>query len=267
VVDDIKLSLNPLLSAAQGIPTEVAVGVIMLALVYYIKRNLVSSTRDFVIANRKIGFGFGVAGLISIWIWTWAMAVLMSAAQTFTYGLSGLFWFTVPNGLAVILVIPFARKIRSLMPNGYTIPEFVNARFAGSKIATAVVVLGAMFGSLIVVIINIKGTSLVISNVFGSDARVAAIVGLAVVLAYSMLGGLWASVSTSTLSTLLHTVPPAIIVVAALHVAGGADSIWASVAAQHNGLLSVTRPDAATGFGITLVSRTRNSLHHIDEVL
>ena len=40
------------------------------------------------------------------------MAVMMSAAQTFTYGLSGLFWFTVPNGLSVIAVIPFVRKIR-----------------------------------------------------------------------------------------------------------------------------------------------------------
>jgi urea-proton symporter len=80
VVDDIKLTLNPLLSSAQGVPTEIAVGLIMLALVYYIKRKLVSSTKDFVIANRKIGFGFGVAGLISIW--TWAMAVMMSAAQT-----------------------------------------------------------------------------------------------------------------------------------------------------------------------------------------
>jgi Na+/proline symporter len=249
-MEHIKLVMNPLLGPAQGVPTEIAVGLVMLALVYYIKRNLVSNTKDFVIANRKIGFGFGVAGLISIW--TWAMAVMMSAAQTYTYGLSGLFWFVVPNGLAVILVIPFARKIRSLMPNGYTIPEFVSARFGGARLAAAVVVLGAMFGSLIEVVINIKGTSLVISNVFGTDPKVAAIVGLAVVLTYSLLGGLWASVSTSTLSTLLHTVPPAIIIVAALYMAGGADSVWTSVAAQHNGLLSVTRPDAATGFGITL---------------
>jgi Na+/proline symporter len=250
VLQSIQLSINPLLKSSQGIPIEIGIGLVLLALVYYIKVNLVSSTKDFVIANRKIGFGFGVAGLISIW--TWAMAVMMSAAQTYTYGLSGLFWFTVPNGLAVILVIPFARKIRSLMPNGYTIPEFVNARFGGSKFAVGVVILGALFGSLIEVIINIKGTSLVISNVFGTDPKVAALVGLAVVLAYSLLGGLWASVSTSTLSTLLHTVPPAIIVIAVLDKAGGAGAIWHSVAAQHNNLLTVTRGDAASGFGITL---------------
>src|SRR5688572_27454467 len=68
----------------QGIATQVVIGAVLLLLVYYIKTQLVRTTKDFVIANRKIGFGFGVAGMISIW--TWAMAVMMSAAQTYTYG-------------------------------------------------------------------------------------------------------------------------------------------------------------------------------------
>jgi urea-proton symporter len=249
-MSNVQLSANGALRPELGIASEILLGVLLLTLVYYVKVKLVRNTKDFVIANRKIGFGFGVAGLISIW--TWAMAVMMSAAQTFSFGLSGLFWFTVPNGLAVIAAIPFVRKIRTLMPDGYTIPEFVRVRFGGNAIAGGVVVLGALFGSLIEVIINIKGTSLVVSNVFGVDPRVAAIIGLLVVLTYSILGGLWASITTSALSTLLHTVPSAIILVAALHYAGGVDAVWHSVAAQGNGLLSVARPDAATGFGITL---------------
>ena len=224
---------NETLGPAAGIATEILLGVALLALVYYVKVRLVRNSKEFVIANRKIGFGFGVAGLISIW--TWAMAVMMSAAQTYSFGLSGLFWFTVPNGLAVIAAIPFVRKVRDLMPEGYTIPEFVKARFDGNNLASGVVVLGALFGSLIEVIINIKGTSLVVSNVFGVDPRLAAIIGLVVVLIYSMLGGLWASVTTSALSTLLHTVPSAIILVAALHYAGGVDAVWHSVAAQEIG--------------------------------
>jgi Na+/proline symporter len=249
-MNEIVLTARTALVPAQGIAVEIALGLVLLALVYYVKTRLVSSTRDFVIANRKIGFGFGVAGLISIW--TWAMAVMMSAAMTYRFGLSGLFWFTVPNGLAVIAVIPFVRKARALMPNGYTISEFVNARYGGAKLAVAVVVLGTLFGSVIEVIINIKGTALVVSNVFGTDPRTAALVGLAVVLIYSVLGGLWASISTSTLTTLFITVPAAVVVVAALHQAGGAGPIWGSVAAQGNDLLRITRPDAALGFGITL---------------
>jgi urea-proton symporter len=249
-MNTVQLSANEALKPELGIACEILLGLLLLALVYYVKVKLVRNTKDFVIANRKIGFGFGVAGLISIW--TWAMAVMMSAAQTFSFGLSGLFWFTVPNGLAVIAAIPFVRKIRTVMPDGYTIPEFVKARYGGNTVAGSVVILSALFGSLIEVIINIKGTSLVVSNVFGVDPRLAAIIGLLVVLTYSILGGLWASITTSALSTLLHTVPSAIILVAALHYAGGADSVWRSVAAQGNGLLSVARPEAATGFGITL---------------
>ena len=88
---------------------------------------------------------------------------------------------------------------------------------------------------------RIKGTSPVISSVFGADPKLAAIIGLLVVLIYSILGGLWASVTTSALSTLLHTVPSAIILVAALHYAGGVNEVWHSVASRGNGLLRVTR--------------------------
>ena len=126
-MNDFHFIANTALGPASGIACEVLLGVALLALVYYVKVRLVRNTKDFVIANRKIGFGFGVAGLISIW--TWAMAVMMSAAQTYSFGLSGLFWFTVPNGLAVIAAIPFVRKIRDLMPEGYTIPEFVQGAF------------------------------------------------------------------------------------------------------------------------------------------
>ena len=141
-MSNVQLSTNQALRPELGIASEILLGVLLLALVYYVKVKLVRNTKDFVIANRKIGFGFGVAGLISIW--TWAMAVMMSAAQTYSFGLSGLFWFTVPNGLAVIAAIPFVRKIRTLMPDGYTIPEFVRVRFGGNAVAGGVVVLGAL---------------------------------------------------------------------------------------------------------------------------
>jgi urea-proton symporter len=88
-MSNVQLSANGTLRPELGIASEILLGVLLLTLVYYVKVKLVRNTKDFVIANRKIGFGFGVAGLISIW--TWAMAVMMSAAQTFSFGLSGLF--------------------------------------------------------------------------------------------------------------------------------------------------------------------------------
>jgi Na+/proline symporter len=242
----VKANLLPI----QGVITLIVLGLILLALSEYVRRTLVKNTHDFVIAGRRLGFGFGVAGIISIW--TWAMAVMMSSAMTYQYGTSGLWWFTVPNGFAVIAIIPFARRLKETMPHGYTIGEFVSSRFNGAKLARIVMTAGLFFGALLAIIINLKGTSLVISTVFGVNQGTVAIITAVIVLLYTALGGLWASISTSTLTTLFITVPAAFVVTAVLSQVGGAEFVWQSVVDKGSELLSVTRPEAAVGFGITL---------------
>jgi DNA-directed RNA polymerase specialized sigma24 family protein len=47
------------------------------------------------------------------------MAVMMSSPMTFKWGLSGLAWFVVPNGFAIMAMIPLARILRRRMPQGF----------------------------------------------------------------------------------------------------------------------------------------------------
>ncbi|TCM76698.1 sodium:solute symporter [Rhizobium sp. BK068] len=224
---------------------------VLLVLSYTIKRIFVRNTHGFIIANRQVGFGFGVGAVISAW--TYAMAVLMSAGMTFQWGLSGLLWFVVPNGFAVIAMIPFARILRRSMPNGYTIPEFIRHRFKDSKLASGVVTLTVVLGAPLAILINLKGLSIVMSVVFGIKPELAATVGILCILAYSYFGGLWTSVITGTLNTLMLTVPSAIVVVAVYHfIPGGADAVFSAVGEASPQNLSVLRADAAAGFGITL---------------
>ena len=245
------LSLTAGLSPALGFATMIGLGLFLLVLSFAIKTALVRNTHDFIIADRKVGFGFGVGSVIAVW--TWAMAVMMSSAMTFRWGLSGLFWFVVPNGFAVIAMIPFARILRRNMPQGYTISEFVQRRFRRSRVASGIVTVTMIFGILLEILINLKGTSVVISTVFSIDWKVAAVVGIACVLTYSYFGGLWTSVMTGTLNTLMVTVPAAIVVAAVYeHVPGGAAAVFAAADAADARNLSVLRPDAAAGFGITL---------------
>ena len=99
------LSLTADLTPALGFATMIGLGLFLLILSFAIKTALVRNTHDFIIADRKVfGFGFGVGSVIAVW--TWAMAVMMSSAMTFRWGLSGLSWFVVPNGFAVIAMIP-----------------------------------------------------------------------------------------------------------------------------------------------------------------
>jgi Na+/proline symporter len=181
------------------------------------------------------------------------MAVMMSSAMTYNWGLSGLFWFVVPNGFAVMAMIPFARILRKNMPEGYTISEFIEYRFDGSKVATAIVTVTMIFGIILEILINLKGTSVVVSTVFGIDWKVATVVGIVCVLTYSYFGGLWTSVMTGTLNTLMITVPAAIVVAAVYaRIPGGTRAVFDAAGAADARNLSVLRPDAAAGFGITL---------------
>src|ERR1700733_5169260 len=250
-MDKSVLALTNGLSPGLGFTIMVGLGVFLLALSFAIKTTLVRNTHDFIIADRKVGFGFGVGSVIAVW--TWAMAVMMSSAMTYQWGLSGLFWFVVPNGFAVIAMIPFARILRRNMPQGYTISEFVKYRFAQSKVASGIVTLTMIFGILLEILINLKGPSVVISTVFSIDWKVAAIVGIICVLTYSYFGGLWTSVMTGTLNTLMVTVPAGIVVAAVYDkIPGGAPAVFDAVGKAGTQNLSVLRPDAAAGFGITL---------------
>src|SRR5262249_31159326 len=151
------LSLTAGLSPALGFATMIGLGIFLLTLSFAIKTVLVRNTHDFIIADRKVGFSFGVGSVIAVW--TWAMAVMMSWAMTFRWGLSGLFWFVVPNGFAVIAMIPFARILHRNMPQGYTISEFVRHRFRSSRVASGIVTVTMIFGILLEILINLKGTS------------------------------------------------------------------------------------------------------------
>jgi Na+/proline symporter len=250
-MDKSQLMLAPGLTQGLGLTLMICTGLVFLVVAYAVKSNLVRNTHDFIISNRRIGLGFGVGAIVSVW--TWAMAVMMSSAMTFQWGLSGLFWFVVPNGFALLAVVPLAKILRKRMPDGYTISQFVRNRFERSSIASGVVTITMLFGIILEILINLKGTSVVMSTVFPIDWRLATLVTVVVVLTYSYFGGLWTSVMTGTLNTWMITVVAAFVVVSVFSIIpGGATAVFDTVKAADPSKLSITNADAAAGFGITL---------------
>jgi Na+/proline symporter len=140
----------------------------------------------------------------------------------------------------VIAVIPFAKKLRKLMPHGYTISEFISARYGGAKLARIVVVAGILFGAIQIITVNLKGASLMVATIFGLPEGVVATISAIVILIYISLGGLWASMSTSTLMCLLIMVPSVLVTTAILGHVGGAEAVWQVVQTKGDNLLSVT---------------------------
>lgn len=236
------------LSPGIGFALMLGLGAFMFVVAFTV-RSMVKNTHDFVIADRRIGFGFGVGSVIAVW--TWSMAVMMSSAQAFTFGTSGLIWFVVPNGLAVMVMVPFALKLRRQMPAGYTIVEFIRERFQ-NKPATTIALIAMLLGLLAEIFINLFGVVLVMGVIFGINPTVVLVITLATVTIYSYFGGLWTSAITATFNTLLITVPAAIVVLYVLAKVGGPELVFQKVDAAGPETLNAFSGAAAAGFGISL---------------
>ena len=110
-----------------------------------------------------------------------------------------------------------------------------------------------IFGILLEILINLKGTSVVMSTIFPIDWRVATVLTVVVVLGYSYFGGLWTSVMTGTINAWTVTVLSATVVVAVFAaIPGGATAVFDAARTADPANMSILKPEAAWGFGITL---------------
>jgi urea-proton symporter len=237
------------LSSALGIALMLGLGLVMFGVAQVVRRSLVRTTHDFIIAHRRISLGFGVGSVISVW--TWSMAVMLSSASAFTWGTSGLMWFVVPNGLAVVALVPFAVYMRERMPKGYTLIQFVRERFQ-NEIATLVIFLGVAFLLLSTVFINLFGVVLVTGVIFGLNKTVVLLLTLAIVMLYSYFGGLWTSTITATFAALLVSTPAAVVVLYVLYKAGGPHAVFSRVHGLGSKEFNLWRGDTAAQFGLSL---------------
>jgi len=77
----------------------------------------------FLVADRKVGGLFGAFAVAASWIW--APALFVSTQVGYQWGYSGLFWFTLPNMLALMLFAPVANRIRHVLPTGFSYIGFI----------------------------------------------------------------------------------------------------------------------------------------------
>jgi len=103
---------------------------VMIALTAWAGRGKAKDNAEFLLAGRSIGPVPGAMSIAASWIW--APALFIASQQAYDQGLPGLFWFTAPNVLSLILFAPLALKIRRTFPSGYTLPQFIKKRHGRS---------------------------------------------------------------------------------------------------------------------------------------
>ncbi len=147
----------------------------------------------FLLARRNVNWILGGASIAASWIW--APALFVSVQMAYQKGLAGLFWFTLPNILALAVFALLAPKIRERMPEGYTFPQFIGQRF-GSKRVHRIFLIPHLFYQLMAVTVQIYAGGSLLSMLTGIPLNALMPILLLIALTYTLISGLVATVVT-----------------------------------------------------------------------
>ncbi|MEV0369207.1 sodium:solute symporter [Streptomyces sp. NPDC050636] len=158
------------------------------------------SKSDFLVAGRRLGPAM-YSGTMA--------AIVLGGASTiggvglgYQYGLSGAWMvFTIGLGLLALSVF-FAGRIARLKV--YTVSEMLDLRYGGSAGLISGVVMWAY--TLMLAVTSTIAYATIFDVLFGMDRTLSIILGGAIVVAYSALGGMWSITLTDMVQFVVKTI-------------------------------------------------------------
>ncbi len=189
----------------------------------------VRSSRDYMIAGRSLPLYMNVATVFATWF---GAETVLSVSATFAKdGLSGI--PGDPFGASVCLVLAallFARLFYRM--NLLTIGDFYKQRYGkGVEVITSLAIVGSYLGwtsaqmtALGLVIYVLSGGALALNH--------AILIGAAIVLVYTLFGGMWSVAFTDLFQTVVILVGLTLVAVLVGDLAGGASQVIARAAAD-----------------------------------
>ena len=226
----------------------VSVMAILLTAASYLAANGFIKTKVFFLAaNRDVRFLPSAFSIAATWIW--APALFVSAQKAYQQGIVGLFWFTVPNVLCLILFSFFAERIRKQMPFGFTISDYMRASHSDRVQSTYWVTTVGL--TVCAFAVQLLAGGKLISSITGISFFASTIILSAIPLAYSMVFGLRASIFTDYLKIFIILVLGLVAGSYALN--GNVDTLikgFGGISGQYTSLFSESGIDVFLTFGI-----------------
>lgn len=157
-----------------------------------------NSLEDYMLAGRKVGMGFAVATAMATWV---TSNTTMTAPQlTYQLGIWGMVGYSL-GAVGLLLFAPLARRIRTLMPQGYTSGDFIRLRYG--RTAWRVFLAISFFYSLGWLISLGMAGGLLINALSGIPYAYGMTVIVAICTLYTVFGGLKAVIGTDFIQTIL----------------------------------------------------------------
>jgi len=222
-------------------------GVVMILLTALKSRGHYWKTQvGFLAAGRKVSWFVGSLSIAVSWIW--APALFISVQQAYQQGIPGIFWFTFPNIICLLILAPLGLRIRKYLPDGYTQPEWIQYRF--NKTIHKLYLFPFFWYQVMAVVVQLYAGGNFVSLLTGIPLIHVMVILAGVVLIYSVISGMRASIMTDYLQYALIFFGGLIILPWTIHAAGGWHAIkpgLGGVTGLHKNLLD---PQVAFSFGI-----------------
>lgn len=188
----------PILTQSQGYLLIAIFGAILVALTWFTSRDprWGRTGAGFLVAGREVNWKIGAPSIAASWIW--APALFISVQKAYELGLPGIFWFTAPNVLALIIFAFLAPKIRSKLPGGYTFPDWIRHRLGAGRIHT-IFMIPFIWYQIMAVTVQIFVGGMMLNFLTGIPLNGVMLLLLLVGLSYSLISGLRASIVTDFL--------------------------------------------------------------------
>ncbi|MFC3053577.1 sodium:solute symporter family protein [Kordiimonas pumila] len=156
------------------------------------------SLEDYMLAGRKVGMGFAIATAMATWV---TSNTTMTAPQlAYQLGIWGMVGYSL-GAVGLLLFAPLAKRIREMMPQGYTSGDFIRLRYG--NVAWRVFLGISFFYSLGWLVSLGMAGGLLINALSGIPYAYGMTVIVAICTLYTVFGGLRAVISTDFVQTLL----------------------------------------------------------------
>ncbi|MEN9557810.1 MAG: Sodium/glucose cotransporter [Candidatus Parcubacteria bacterium] len=204
-------------------------------------------TKDgFLVAHREVGWLWGGLSIAASWIW--APALFVSVQLAYQKGLAGIFWFTVPNILSLTIFALLAPKIRDMLPEGYTLPQFIRYKLQSERVHR-VYLFPFFFYQLMAVTVQLFAGGSLVALLTGISLPTVMIALTIIVLSYTIISGLEGSLITDLIQLITIFAVGIVILPFAIKAAGGNQALLGGLGGVE-GIKSILDPAVAFSFGI-----------------
>ncbi len=206
-----------------------------------------STPEQFISARNSVALWGTIATIVASGMGAW---ILFSPAETgATTGVAGIIGYALGSGGAVLLLAWLGRVLRDRMPKGHTLTEFVHLRYGRAMYILILIIMTFYMG--VYLSAELTGMAQAAQIMYDIPLWVTALIIGSATLAYTVFGGIRATVFTDKVQTLIILPLLAVLFIAALAAMSGSDPVQRIQEAQP-GFLDPLWGEGVT-FGLTLL--------------